>query len=84
VEKAPFDFVMNVPNKKYVIVGSVDVVGEENSDARVEEILSVCRIIHAHPVLITEKRKPCNKDISCVCMNDISVMRNPEDLFERV
>jgi putative transcriptional regulator len=84
VQKAPFDFVMNVPNERYVIVGSVAMKGERHLGKRMEEILSVCRVVNAHPVLITEKRKPFSKDISCVCMDELSVMRTPEDLIASV
>jgi putative transcriptional regulator len=84
VHKAPFDFVMNVPNGKYVIVGSVAVNGERNLDNRVEELLSICRVVHAYPVLITEKRKYLGRDVSCVCMDELSVMRTPEDLIASV
>ena len=84
VRKAPFDFMMNVPNEEYVIVGSVAVSGERHLDNRMEELLSVCRVVQAHPVLITEKRQPCNKDICCVCMDELSVMRTPEDLIASV
>jgi putative transcriptional regulator len=84
VYKAPFDFVMNVPNGKYVIVGSVAVNGERNLDNRLEELLSICRVVRAYPVLITEKRKYPRKDVSCVCMDELSVMRTPEDLIASV
>jgi predicted transcriptional regulator len=84
VQKAPFDFIMNVPNEKYVIVGSIAINGERHLSKRMEEILSVCRVVHAHPVLITEKRKPFSKDISCVCMDELSAMRTPEDLIANV
>jgi putative transcriptional regulator len=81
VRKAPFDFVMNVPNEKCVIVGSVAMNDEKHLGKRMEENLSVCRVVDAHPVLITEKRKPLSKDVSCVCMDDLSTMRTPEDLI---
>jgi putative transcriptional regulator len=84
VRKAPFDFVMNVPNEKYVIVGSVTMKGERHLGKRMEEILSVCQVVHAHPVLITEKRKPFSKDISCVCMDELSAMHTPKDLIASV
>ena len=75
---------MNVPNDKYVIVGSVAVKGERNLDNRVEEILSICRVVRAHPVLITEKRRHPSKDVPCVCMDELSEMRTPEDLIASV
>jgi len=81
VQRAPFDFVMNVPDGELVIVGSVAGGGERHLDRRVEELLSVCRVVHAYPVLITEKRQLCNKDVCCVCLDELSVMRSPEDLL---
>jgi predicted transcriptional regulator len=84
VQKAPFDFIMNVPNEKYVIVGSVAMSGERHLGKRMEEILSVCRVVNAHPVLITEKRKLLCKDVSCVCMDELSAMHTPEDLIASV
>jgi len=84
VRKAPFDFVMNIPNEKYVIVGSVALNDERQLSARMEETLSVCRVINARPVLITEKRNPRSKDVSCVCMDELSAMRTPEDLIASV
>jgi putative transcriptional regulator len=84
VHKAPFDFVMNVPEGKYVIVGSVALNGEKNLENRVEEILSVCQVVRAHPVLITEKQKTSKTDVSCVCMDQLAVIRTPEDLIASV
>ena len=81
VQKAPFDFVMTVPDENCLIVGGVAANDEEYLDARAEEILSVCRVVHAHPVLITEKREFCSKDVPCVSADQLSVMRSPEDLF---
>jgi putative transcriptional regulator len=81
VYRAPFDFIMNVPNDKRVIVGGVAVAGEKNLDKRMEEIVSVCQVIRARPVLITEKLKMSGKNVSCVCMDELSAMRMPEDLI---
>lgn len=80
VRKAPFDFVMNVPDEECVIVGAVVAEGERCLDERVEEILSVSRVVNAHPVLITERREPCRGDVLCVCADELAVMRSPLDL----
>jgi putative transcriptional regulator len=80
VYRAPFDFIMNVPKNRRVIVGSVAASDERNLDKRMDEIISVCNVIRARPVLITEKPKTSNKDLSCICMDELSVMRTPEDL----
>ena len=80
VYRAPFDFIMNFPKSKRAIVGSVAARDERNLDKRIEEIVSVCTVIHAHPVLITERTKVSSKDMSCICMDELSAMRTPEDL----
>jgi putative transcriptional regulator len=84
VQKAPFDFVMHVPDENCVIVGGVAANGEKHLDIRTEEILSVSRVVRAHPVLITEKREPCSQDMLCFCADELSVMRSPEDLIASV
>jgi predicted transcriptional regulator len=83
VFRAPFDFIMNIPTGESVIVGSVAVNGERNLERRMEEIISLCGVLRARPVLITEK-KSSRKDIACVCMEELSAMRNPEDLVAAV
>jgi putative transcriptional regulator len=81
VHKAPFDFVMSVPNGRRIIVGAVVVQGESNLDNRLGEILSVCHVIRAHPVLITEKSRVFSDGVSCICMDELSGMSIPEDLM---
>jgi putative transcriptional regulator len=80
VYRAPFDFVMNVPKGGGVIVGGVAVSGERNLNKRMEEIISVCHVIRARPVLITEEPKTSSKGLSCICMDELYAMRTPEDL----
>lgn len=80
VQKAPFDFVMNVPDEECVIVGAVVAEKEIGLDERTEEILSVSRVVNAHPVLITERRERCRADVLCVCADELAVMRSPLDL----
>jgi putative transcriptional regulator len=84
VYRAPFDFVMNAPNWNHAIVGGVVMHGERNVDNRLGEILSVSHVIRARPVLITEKSRVFSGDVSCICMDDLSGIRRPEDLMTAV
>jgi putative transcriptional regulator len=79
VHRAPFDFIMNVPKGGDVIVGGVAMSDESNLDKRVEEIVSLCDVLNARPVLITERKLSC-KDLCCVCITELSEMHTPEDL----
>jgi putative transcriptional regulator len=80
VYRAPFDFIMNIPKSKTVIVGSVAASDERCLDKRIEEIISLCNVIHAHPVLITEKPKFSEKAISCICLDELASLRTSEEL----
>jgi predicted transcriptional regulator len=81
VNKAPFDFIINIQDDECVIVGGIATSGEEQLDVRMEEILSISRVLNAHPVLITEKRDSCKIDVPCVCADELSIIRSPEDLI---
>lgn len=84
VRKAPFDFVVNVPEEKMKIIGGVADDKERELNRRVDEILSVSKVVQAHPVLITEGQRPPNREISCICSKDLSKIKNPEDLVSKV
>jgi len=81
IKRAPFDFVIMVPEEKMRIIGGVTNDKERGLERRVDEILSFSRIVQAHPVLITDGRKPSNKDIECIRENELSRIRTPGDLI---
>jgi putative transcriptional regulator len=83
-KKAPFDFVITVPEGKMKIIGAVADSNEPHLDTRVDEILSVSKVIQAHPILITDGRKLTNKDISCIRSDELSKIRSPEDLISNI
>jgi putative transcriptional regulator len=84
VKKAPFDFVIDVPQERMRIIGGVSNDKEPTLNRRVDEILSVSRVVKAYPILITEGQKPPSMDISCIRSEDFSKVRNPEDLLSRL
>jgi putative transcriptional regulator len=81
VKKAPFDFVIDVPKERMKIIGGVAIDKEQELDKRIDEILSVSKIIRAHPIFITEGKEPANKEIQCINSEDVSRIKNPEDLI---
>lgn len=80
-KKAPFDFIIDVQGGKMKIIGGVANNKERDLDRRVNEILSVSSVVQAHPILITEGQKPLNKDILCINSEELSKIRDPEDLI---
>jgi putative transcriptional regulator len=84
VKRAPFDFMIVVPENKMRILGGITDPKEQNLDRRIEEILSISKIVEAHPVLLTERRRPAAKDISCIRDEELAEIKNPEDLIKHV
>ncbi len=82
VKKAPFDFVVTVPEENMKIIGGVaDNDKEAALNRRVAEILSLSKIVQAHPILVTEGREPpLDGEITCVNGEEISKIKRPEDL----
>jgi predicted transcriptional regulator len=84
VNKAPFDFVINVPEEKMRIIGGLANNKERELDRRVNEILSVSRVVDAHPILVTEGQELVNKDILCISSEKFSKIKDPEDLISEL
>ncbi|MCK4474803.1 helix-turn-helix domain-containing protein [Candidatus Bathyarchaeota archaeon] len=84
VRKAPFDFVVKVPEGKMKIIGGVADGKEPELDRRVDEILSVSRVVQARSVFITDGPKPSNKDIPFIHVEELSKIRGPEDFVAKL
>jgi putative transcriptional regulator len=82
--KAPFDFVMTVSQDKMRIIGGVANTAEPDLEMRADEILSLCRVIQAHPVLITDGQELPNRSIPCIQSDEFSNLKNPEDLIHSI
>jgi hypothetical protein len=53
-------------------------------DRRIDEILSVSRILKAHPILVTEGQMIYGKDIACIQSEELSKMKSLEDLITNI
>ena len=84
VRRAPFDFVVSVPEEEMRIIGGVAGNNERELDRRINEILSVSRVVQAHAVLITEGQKLSNEEIFCISSEELDRIRNPEDLIANI
>lgn len=81
VRKAPFDFVLSVPGEKLRIIGGFADEKESGLRRRVEEILSVCRVVKARAILIADGPKPEEKGIPCFSPEEFSRIKDPEDFI---
>jgi putative transcriptional regulator len=84
VKRAPFDFVISDPKKGIRIIGGIANTKEPELETRVDEILSVSKITRSRPILITEGEHQLEKPIACISSEDISRIKNPEDLIASV
>ena len=80
-KKAPFDFVMTLPREEELIIGSVVLKGERYLERRVEEIVSYCQVVEAHPVFFSDQALSLSEDIICLSEKDLSAMHT-KDLIE--
>lgn len=81
VRKAPFDFVIGASEERIRIVGGIANRKEPELERRVDEILSISKVTQARPVLIVEGSQRLAKDIPCISSEEISRIRNPEELI---
>jgi putative transcriptional regulator len=84
VNRAPFDFVLNIPDEEKRIIGGFAANSERDLDRRIREILSISEIVHARPILLTQGQEPANRTISCLQCDEIAKSSSPEDLISSV
>jgi putative transcriptional regulator len=84
VKKAPFDFVIFIPEQNIRIIGGVTNAKEPQMDARIDEILSVSKVVKARPLLITEGPPPSEDNVPWMSCEDFSRIKSPEDLIANV
>lgn len=81
--KAPFDFIITVPEESTWIIGGIAGEKEQKLERRVDEIISVSKVVKAYPILVADGHKPVDKDIPCVNSGELSKIRKPEDLINK-
>jgi putative transcriptional regulator len=84
VRKAPFDFVIALPEDGTRILGGVAGRKDVHLNRRVDEILSVSKVIQAHPILVTDQQRLSNKNIPCLHSDDLLEIRSPKDLISSI
>lgn len=82
VKRAPFDFIAKSKKKELHIIGGVSNGKEHNFLQRVEEIVSVGKVINAQPVLIAEKRHANNNGITIIGRDELERISDANELFE--
>jgi putative transcriptional regulator len=82
VRRAPFDFIAKSRKKGVHIIGGVYDGKERNLGQRIEEIVSVGKVINVQPVLIAEKEHNSNDGITLIGRDELERINNAEELFD--
>ena len=82
--RPPFDFVITVPEERMRIMDGVAGNREKDLNRRVDEILSVSRVVQARPITITKGEKLPNNDLSCISGDELSKFKEADDLITNV
>jgi len=76
---APFDFIAQLPDEQLTIIGGINGKNESNIKQRIEEMTSICKVINAQPVLITDGNEiPYN--LPLIDWKELKGINLPEDL----
>jgi putative transcriptional regulator len=81
VSRAPFDFVLNIPDARQRIIGGFIAEKEEDLDRRVHEISSFSKIVDARAILLTQGHEPQNDNVRCLQYDDLAKSANPQNLI---
>jgi putative transcriptional regulator len=79
--RAPFDFIAQ--SQQFNIIGGVACKEEKNLDQRAEEILSVCEVVKAQPVFVTD-RKLVPNNIPSIRSEELNKIKEPQDLITKL
>lgn len=79
-KKAPFDFVISSKDD-FRIIGGLACKQDRTLDERINEILSVSRVVGAQSFLVTEGHDISKKEIPCISSDEISKFEDPKDLI---
>jgi putative transcriptional regulator len=82
VRRAPFDFIAKSKKKEVSIIGGVSDGKERNLMQRVEEIISVGKVINAQPVLIADKEHANSNGITVIGRDALERINSASELFE--
>ena len=86
VKKAPFDFIAKYPKEKLTLLGGIASYHEEALQKRVEEIISISKIIEAQPVLITNDKTLIERNGNIPFLHEEEILNaeNLEEVISRI
>jgi len=79
--RAPFDFIVQLPEEGVNIIGGVADARERDVEKRTKEIMSVSEIVKAQPVFIADRKHIPENDIPLIHQEELLKLRLPEDIL---
>jgi len=83
-KRAPFDFVAKTPKNGTNLLGVVTCEKERNFEVRIDEIVSISKIVEAQPILVTDSEKVCTDNIPLIHKRDFEKFKCSEDLMAKL
>ena len=86
VRKAPFDFVAELSKERLTVLGGIASRRETNLSKRVEEMVSISRIVDAQPMLITDDKTVLAENSAVPMFHEGEFLRldNIEEVIARI
>ncbi len=83
IRRAPFDFVARSPNGEANFLGAVAHGNEREFEDRIEEIVSISKIVNAQPIFVADSRVAL-ENVPLICLEDFENIMCPEDLMAKL
>jgi len=83
-KRAPFDFIAQSRDESLNVIGGVPTEKERNIDQRMNEIVSISKIVNAQPVFITDGQQTPNNNISLINHKDFENLKHPEEFISKL
>ncbi len=81
--RAPFDFIAQCQESQINILGGIAHQEEKDLDQRAKEILSICEVVKAQPMFVTDGNVVLN-NVPSIRSEELEEIRQPKDLITKL
>lgn len=78
--RSPFDFIAFCSQKGYKILGGIFSNEENKTEDRIEEIISVCSITHAKPLILAQEGSLTHEEATFIAYDELETITGRKDL----
>jgi putative transcriptional regulator len=84
IKRAPFDFIAQSLEEPFNIIGGVPHEKEQNIDQRIEEIVSISKVVNAQPIFITDGQRIPNNNIPLIHHRELKSVKHPKEFISKL